>query len=382
MLKYINKGITIDKINRNLEELNRQGIWNHVLLITGMPTETAKDVQELEGWLKDTKDLINAYTVGSFHMAEGSPFQKEPEKFGFELKDTIRLYCQTEFDEKSGLDWREKARQNELNNKRVRRFIDELKGSPKATGSRMEDSLLLMYLYRVLGHGRKAEIERLYESAYTVNPHIAPAYAHLRKQAAQNNSALSRLLRSARASLEFDGCGTESFNLTLGKSGAEIPCLVAARNEETLINPAPDRVHGDQFLLKIRPPRSAQSIKAEIESILKDLRAELSAEKTRDTNFVLRLSSASGTALFTIRPGAAEPRPPAAQKPGFSFRVSSGSLDKGVLNTLGALLFRSAAASVRPGGAVPPGTEKNLLAEILKISENWSSLSPARRKIS
>ena len=380
MLEYINKGITVDKINRNLEELNRQGIWNHALLITGMPTETSKDVRELESWLKDTKDLVNAYTVGSFHMALGSPFQRDPEKFGFELKAAMRLYCQTEFDEKGGLEWHQKALQNELNNKSIRQFIDELKGSPKATGSRMEDSHLLMYLYRVLGHERKAEIARLYEDAYTLNPHIAPAYAHLRKQLAHDNSGLNRQLRSSRTSLDLGGCGRETFNLTLNKSGAEIPCSVAARNEETLINPAPDRVHGEQFLLKTQPRRSGQSIKADIESILKELRAKLSEEKARDTGFVLRLSAPSGTALFTILPSIAERHPSAARKQGFSFRVCSGSPDRNVLNTLGALLLLSANASVLPGGAVPSVMDKKLLAKILEITENWCTRPPVRRK--
>jgi radical SAM superfamily enzyme YgiQ (UPF0313 family) len=250
MLKYINKGVTVDRLNRNLELLHKAGIWNHVLLITGMPTENDEDLRQLESWLRDTKDLINAYTVGSFHMADQSPFQRDPEKFGFRIKDAIKLYCQTGFDEKGGLEWREKAEQNARNNRRVREFIDDLKGSRKPTGTRMDDSHLLMYLYRTLGHGRKALIERLYEAACTVNPHIAPAYKALAGQARDPLSPLNRALRGAGAALELSPPGPEELSFALVSRGARLPCSLRARSEDVTIGPAAGLRHGDLFVLR------------------------------------------------------------------------------------------------------------------------------------
>ena len=120
-------------------------------------------------------------------------------------------------------------------------------------------------------------------------------------------------------------------------------------------------------MLKTRPPRSGQNIKEEIESILTELGAELSAEKARGAGFALKFSSPRGTALFTIRPS--------ALKPEFSFRVTSGSPDAGALNNLGELLLMSAAASVRPGAA-SPAADKKLLAKILEITESWGAAPP------
>ncbi|HAF95757.1 MAG: hypothetical protein A2021_07025 [Elusimicrobia bacterium GWF2_52_66] len=250
MLKYINKGLSLEKINRNLEELHKAGIWNHILLITGLPTETWADVRELEDWLKATKDLVNSYTVGSFRMVEGSPFYRDPGKFGFNLKEAMRLYCESAFDEKNGLAWKEKAFQNLRSNRHIRQFIDELKQSRKPTSSRMADSHLLMYLYRVLGHGRKKLIEELYEKAYTVNPHIASCHSHLRAQLHRRGSELNSLLGRNAISMKPGFSGNESLSFSLEKGRARVFCSMMARSEDILINPAANLVHGDYFVLK------------------------------------------------------------------------------------------------------------------------------------
>lgn len=359
MLKYINKGITVDRINRNLELLDKAGIWNHVLLITGMPTETEADVREMEGWLSDTKDLVNAYTVGSFHMADGSPFQKDPEKFGFNLKDAMKLYCQTEYDEKDGLAWREKQRQNAENNGRIRAFIDDLKGSRKPTATRMDDSHLLMYLYRTLGHGRKREIERLYEAAYTVNPHVAAAHAHLRREAGLKSSGLSRLLDANGARLRLGRPTHESFSLALEKGAAALSFSAIARNEDTLINPAAGLLHGNYFMLEA-DKAAGGGLKERLSALVAGLGARLTSEGSRGGKFFLLLVSGRGRVRFTINPS--------GRAPSYTIEVVSGTEDRAVLENIGGLLLASAT------GNSPDRAWKGLnrlLPAILKTAESW-----------
>jgi len=249
MLKYINKGLSIEQANRSLEALHKAGIWNHVLLITGLPTETPGDVKEMEDWLRQTDPFVDAYTVGSFHMAQNSPFHKHPEKFGFGLGKPLRLYSQSEFDEKGGLDWNSKHEQNLWSNRHIVDFINRMKGTPKLTGTRMEDSHLLMYLYRSLGHGRKELIRKLYREAATANPHIAAAHASLLRRLNDPSSALRALLRAAGVSAGEISATPEELNFSLFKGGAAARCSLRARSEDILLNPAPNRLHGAHFVL-------------------------------------------------------------------------------------------------------------------------------------
>ncbi|OGR44495.1 MAG: hypothetical protein A2X35_00060 [Elusimicrobia bacterium GWA2_61_42] len=272
MLKYINKGLSVETIYRNLEELHKAGIWNHVLLITGLPTETETDVAEMEDWIRATKDMVNSYTVGSFHMALGSPFQKQPEKFGFKLGQPLSLYCQDSYDEQNGPGWEEKSRLNLDSNRRIVQLINALKGTPKYTGARMDDSHLLMYLYRTLGHKNKKLIEKLYEAAFTVNPHAERAREGLRLGLEAPGSALRALLARTGLKMELGPAGRETVEFNLKKGGASLRCALQARSENVLLNPAPGRVHGGHFMLESGassgPARALSAIKKHLGAVL------------------------------------------------------------------------------------------------------------------
>lgn len=368
MLKYINKGVTLDRINRNLEDLHKAGIWNHVLLITGMPTETWTDVRGMEDWLKETREIVNSYTVGSFHMVEGSPFYRDPGKFGFRLKEAMQLYCQSAFDEKDGPAWRQKARQNRLSNEHIRRYIDELKGSRKPTAARMDDSHLLMYLYRTLGHDRKKTIEELYEAACTVNPHIAPAWAHLDGQLRRPASELNSLLRRAGIGLRLDGASRESLSFTLTRGRSAVSCSVLARSEDILINPAEDLFHGDFFVLRAGERAADAPQKAELAALTARLGARLTLEKGPAAG------GGGTTVLLALREGYIRfILSPSSNPPSFRYEAFSKNIGAGLIDKLGKLLLKS--ASFR-SGAPPP--QKDLAAmkkhtpEILKIVEAWN----------
>ena len=317
----------------------------------------------MEDWLGATKDLVNAYTVGSFHMAENSPFYREPEKFGFELKTAMKLYCQAGFDEKDGLAWREKALQNQRSNEHIRRFIDDLKKSRKPTGTRMDDSHLLMYLYRTLGHGRKKLIGELYEAAYTVNPHIAAARRCLLEQARARSSGLNSLLRRNGIALELSGPADESLGFTLGKAGTRLACEVRARSEEILINPAEGRYHGDYFYLQASGdgPRAA-----ELEEVIRSAGGKLTGENLSPPQagkWAVRLQTRGGTARFTV---SLSPGPPSCE-------ILSGGFDAGLLRRVGGLLLASAAAAkLNPAAAAKALSDiRKTLPGVLKIAESW-----------
>ncbi|MBI4803532.1 MAG: radical SAM protein [Elusimicrobia bacterium] len=367
MLKYINKGLSLEKIYRNLEELHKAGIWNHVLLITGLPTETSDDVHEMEDWLKATGDLVNSYTVGSFHMVDGSPFHDNPEKFGFKLKEAMQLYCQSAFDEDGGPAWKEKERRNRLSNEHIRQFIDGLKKSRKPTAARMDDSHLLMYLYRALGHGRKKLIEKLYEEAYTVNPHIAAAYSRLRAQALSPGSGLNLLLRAGGAAMRLGSASRESFAFTLEKGGTALSCSVIARSEDILINPADNLVHGNYFVLRSDGHRQNGRSNSELAAVIAALGARLTVDNVPAAGGKLRLllESAEGKARFII---SLNSRPPA-----FRHEIVCGKLAKKALDRIAVLLLASAGAGKTGAASAPKDAAaiKKLLPEILNAAESW-----------
>jgi len=365
MLKYINKGITLEQINRNLEYLDKEGIWNHVLLITGMPTETWDDVKEMEKWLLETKDIVNSYTVGSFHMVSGSPFYKNPEKFGFKLKDAMELYCQYEFGEKNGLTWEKKRVQNIISNQHIRNFIDEIKGSHKPTSSRMDDSHLLMYLYRNLGHKRKKEIEKIYEDAYTVNPHIEPALKHLTEELKRSNSTLNKTLKKTGMSLFIKESGNENIIFTISKGEVSFECSLRARSEDILINKSENIFQGDFFALKTYDIKNRFQNNIELTAFAKRIGAELLIENVQP-------AKGTATIIFTMKKYTVRfELYPCDGMLSFKYDILSGESNDVLMNKIGHLLLKT--VKIKDLNNKKDITEiKNTIPEILKVIESCS----------
>lgn len=369
MLKYINKGLSPGKIYASLEALHKAGIWNHVLLITGLPTETWDDVRELEAWLKATDPFVDAYTVGSFHMAQNSPFQKNPEKFGFSLGSPIRMYAQSEFGEKRGLSWKRKALQNERTNRHVVDFIDRMKGSLKHTSTRMEDSHLLMYLYRSLGHGRKDLIREIYREAGTENPHLAGAHAALLRRLKAPGSALNALLRGGGVRLSEISRTPEDLGFSLEKDGLAARCTIRARHEGVLLNPAGNRIHGGQFMLHSDFAGPALLKDRALAGLARKAGASLYCDQPDScapgrTGLTLRL--AGGSVHFSVDL--------AASPPGVTARPVAGPvLSHATLDSLERLVA-AAALSAKKEAAAGAKTIAGIIAllpRLLRIIESW-----------
>ena len=169
MLKMINKGINVEKIERLLKASHDLGIWNHVLLIAGMPHETQAKQDRMMAFLERTAPTVDFYSVSSYYLISTSPWGKEPEKYGIERITSPEGYLEEQSFhevkggrwESDGLRWPEKRQQIIDSTQRFYKTISRAKGQSRCVAGNI-DLYMLMYLYSTLGHDQKAEIARIY----------------------------------------------------------------------------------------------------------------------------------------------------------------------------------------------------------------------------
>ena len=176
MLKYIKKGITVEQAHDRLKLAHELGIWNHLLLITGLPTETEEDVQHFIDFLERAKDYSHGYSISSFYLISTSLMGAFPERFGLELlPNPSGLLEDQAFNEIGGLSWEEKKKQIVHSTEVVTNTIRQLKVDPKYWSGAI-DLELIFWLYDRLGHDNKADIVRAYEEAWLLEPAHPKAY--------------------------------------------------------------------------------------------------------------------------------------------------------------------------------------------------------------
>jgi len=81
VLDLINKGTDIADIRTVLRDSAEAGLFNHVYIMAGFPTETRSEFMETIRFLDENRDVIHAVHRGVFHLMKGSPVFNEPEKF-------------------------------------------------------------------------------------------------------------------------------------------------------------------------------------------------------------------------------------------------------------------------------------------------------------
>lgn len=166
LLNYINKGITVERARKYLEYSHKIGIWNHIELIAGFPTETPRDVQANVDLIDDIKDFVDVYTLNPFYLYPNSRFYREQEKFGvrvlpypplrfmnffYPLYRIVQQYSM-KFEEVGGLGWEAKNEQIVGSIKTVAAKIDSV-ATFRAIGN--EHVYLLTCLYDKLGHNKE-----------------------------------------------------------------------------------------------------------------------------------------------------------------------------------------------------------------------------------
>lgn len=202
MLKYILKGIDVETAHERLKFMHDLGMWNHLLLITGLPTETPEDTRHFVDFLERSKDYVHGYSVSSFYLISASLMGAFPEQFGLMMRrNDTGLLEDAAFDEVGGLKWEDKKQQIIDSTELISRTIADLKSDPKYTSGSV-DLELIFWLYDALGRHNKADVVRAYESAFLSAPNHA-----------------SYLARPIRDMLERP---TPEFGLRLGKVGVPV----------------------------------------------------------------------------------------------------------------------------------------------------------------
>jgi hypothetical protein len=180
MLKYIHKGVKSEKVARMLKVSHDLGIWNHMLLIAGMPHETKAKQDRMMEFLTATAPTCDFYSVSSYYLIQNSPWGKDPEKYGIErISNPNDLLESQGFNEiadgrweSDGLKWPEKKQQIIDSTKRFYATLAKAKGQSRSLGGNI-DLYMLMFLYATLGHDKKAEIVEIYNKTALANGNVS-----------------------------------------------------------------------------------------------------------------------------------------------------------------------------------------------------------------
>jgi len=84
ILKLMDKGTDIETAHRILSDSHHAGIWNHVYVFFGFPTETEKEAEDTIRFVVENKDIINSVGFGYFVLCEGSRVYENKEQFRIE----------------------------------------------------------------------------------------------------------------------------------------------------------------------------------------------------------------------------------------------------------------------------------------------------------
>jgi len=197
MLEYIGKGITVKQAHQRLKQASDLGIWNHLLLITGLPTETEEDTKHFIDFLEQSAEYSNAYSISSFYLISSSLMGAFPERYGLQmLPNPSGLLEDQAFDEVGNLPWAQKKRQIVRSTEIITNAIKRIKKDPKYWSGAI-DLELLFWLYDRLGHDNKKDIVRCYEDAFLGSPAHPKTYAPAMREMLARPGSLTETLRQA-----------------------------------------------------------------------------------------------------------------------------------------------------------------------------------------
>lgn len=88
ILKCMDKGIKKDNVLNICKYCTDAGIWTHLFLIFGFPTETRNEARETMDFILKNKKVINSMAFGSFQLTKHSKVYEKPE--AFDVKSIIQ----------------------------------------------------------------------------------------------------------------------------------------------------------------------------------------------------------------------------------------------------------------------------------------------------
>jgi anaerobic magnesium-protoporphyrin IX monomethyl ester cyclase len=88
VLNHMEKGTTREIAAEVCKNAHDAGIWDHLYVFFGFPTETRAEAQETIDFLLSKKHIIRSFSLDSFILAKGAPVAKFPERYGISEIDS------------------------------------------------------------------------------------------------------------------------------------------------------------------------------------------------------------------------------------------------------------------------------------------------------
>ena len=82
ILNHMEKGITKETATEVCRNACNAGIWNHLYVFFGFPTESRAEAQETIDFLLSNKNIIHSFNIANFTLSKGSATIKCPERYG------------------------------------------------------------------------------------------------------------------------------------------------------------------------------------------------------------------------------------------------------------------------------------------------------------
>ena len=82
ILACMDKGIKKENVRKICRYCSDAGIWTHLFLIFGFPTETQDEARETMNFVLANSSIIRSMSFGSFQLTKHSKVYENPEKFG------------------------------------------------------------------------------------------------------------------------------------------------------------------------------------------------------------------------------------------------------------------------------------------------------------
>ncbi len=82
ILACMDKGIKKDNVRKICKYCSDAGIWTHLFLIFGFPTETRDEARETMNFVLANSSIIRSMSFGNFQLTKHSKVYENPEKFG------------------------------------------------------------------------------------------------------------------------------------------------------------------------------------------------------------------------------------------------------------------------------------------------------------
>jgi anaerobic magnesium-protoporphyrin IX monomethyl ester cyclase len=88
VLDHMEKGITKEMAIEVCRNAYDAGLWDHLYVFFGFPTETRAEAQETIDFLISNRNIIHSFKINSFGLDKNAPIMKHPERYGVSSIDT------------------------------------------------------------------------------------------------------------------------------------------------------------------------------------------------------------------------------------------------------------------------------------------------------